>query len=73
MGGIGEHDPVVRQKICSGLEPLGILLDISSNGSNLLTINASEIQEPGDQKVTTLHYVEKPLAMEFLRTTAPLS
>jgi len=42
MGGIGEHDPVVRQKICSGLEPLGILLDISSNGSNLLTINASK-------------------------------
>ena len=41
-GGIGEHDAVVREKICCGLEPLGILLDASRNGRNLETISASE-------------------------------
>jgi acetate kinase len=41
-GGIGEHDAVVREKICRGLAPLGIVLDASSNGSNLATISAAE-------------------------------
>jgi acetate kinase len=41
-GGIGEHDAVVREKICNGLERLGILLDTSNNGSNFPTISAAE-------------------------------
>ena len=40
-GGIGEHDPVVREKICNGLDPLGILLDASSNEKNLPVITAA--------------------------------
>jgi len=41
-GGIGEHDAVVREKICQGLEPLGIVLDAPSNGKNLAKISAAE-------------------------------
>jgi acetate kinase len=41
-GGIGEHDAVVREKICRGLEPLGIVLDASANARNLERISAAE-------------------------------
>jgi acetate kinase len=33
-GGIGEHAPVVREKICAGLEFLGIQLDAENNWRN---------------------------------------
>jgi acetate kinase len=33
-GGIGEHAPAVRKKICEGLEFLGIALDSASNEAN---------------------------------------
>jgi len=39
-GGIGENDAKVREKICAGLEPLGVTLDPQSNQSNLRTISA---------------------------------
>jgi acetate kinase len=39
-GGIGEHDAVVREKICGGLQTFGVALDASSNASNLSTISA---------------------------------
>jgi acetate kinase len=38
-GGIGENDSVVREQICDGLEPLGVLLDARANQANLLTIS----------------------------------
>ena len=38
-GGIGEHDAAVREKICQGLAPLGIVLDAASNAKNLGTIS----------------------------------
>ncbi len=41
-GGIGEHDPVVREKICNGLQSLGIVLDASNNGSSRPTISTAE-------------------------------
>jgi acetate kinase len=41
-GGIGEHDPAVREKVCSGLESLGIVLDASNNGINCPTISAAK-------------------------------
>jgi len=40
-GGIGEHDAAVREQICSGLEPLGILLDPLKNQSGVQTISAN--------------------------------
>jgi acetate kinase len=40
-GGIGEHDSAVREKICSGLQPLGVVLNPSSNAVNLSTISAA--------------------------------
>ncbi len=39
-GGIGEHAPAVRQKICSNLECLGIHLDESGNSANSSEITA---------------------------------
>ena len=41
-GGIGEHAPVVRKRICDGLEFLGIRLDASSNESNAALISPPE-------------------------------
>lgn len=40
-GGIGEHAPAVRQKICQGLEFLGIAIDVSRNSENAAVISAS--------------------------------
>jgi acetate kinase len=32
-GGIGEHSDIVRERVCSGLEPFGIILDPDGNRS----------------------------------------
>lgn len=40
-GGIGEHAPLVRGEICSGLEHLGILLDEAANQRNDSKISSS--------------------------------
>jgi acetate kinase len=40
-GGIGEHDAAVRQRICSGLDSLGITLDPDANGKNLRRIHSA--------------------------------
>ncbi|OGR47809.1 MAG: acetate kinase [Elusimicrobia bacterium GWC2_65_9] len=32
-GGIGENSPVIRQRVCRGLEPLGIVLDEARNAA----------------------------------------
>lgn len=39
-GGIGEHAAEVRERICAGLEFLGIKLDASRNAENAATISA---------------------------------
>ena len=41
-GGIGEHAPAVRARICKGLEFLGIRLDSSRNEANAPTISSSD-------------------------------
>lgn len=41
-GGIGEHAPTVRERICSGLEFLGICLDSSRNEANAPLISSSD-------------------------------
>jgi acetate kinase len=40
-GGIGEHAPAVRARICSGLEFLGVQLDREANDSNGAVISGS--------------------------------
>lgn len=44
-GGIGEHHPIIRQRICEGLEFLGIELDFGRNAGNeaLVSSDASAI------------------------------
>ena len=44
-GGIGEHDGLTRRQICSGLERLGILLDIDRNDE--LRLGARMISKSG--------------------------
>lgn len=40
-GGIGEHAPAARERICSGLEFLGVCLDSSRNEANAPLISSS--------------------------------
>jgi acetate kinase len=44
-GGIGENAPVVRQRICDGLEFLGVFLDDARNANtaNVITTDASPV------------------------------
>ena len=41
-GGIGERAPAIRERICSGLDFLGIHLDGKQNGSNAPVISATD-------------------------------
>jgi acetate kinase len=41
-GGIGEHAPEVRRRICDGLEFLGVILDDGSNEANAAVISKPE-------------------------------
>jgi acetate kinase len=41
-GGIGEHAPGVRKRICDGLDFLGIRLDVPANEANAPLISSSE-------------------------------
>lgn len=41
-GGIGEKSAVIRSRICSGLDYLGISLDPKANGNNALSIAAEQ-------------------------------
>ena len=40
-GGIGEHSPQVRSRICDGLEFLGVRIDAEANAANASVISAS--------------------------------
>lgn len=39
--GIGEHDAMVREQICTGLDSIGVALDPQNNQRNLRTISAT--------------------------------
>ena len=41
-GGIGEHAPAIRARICDGLDLLGIRLDSSCNEANAPIISSSD-------------------------------
>ena len=46
-GGIGEHSDTVRERVCSGLEPLGIRVDPEGNrGANGREVSISEQHSP---------------------------
>jgi acetate kinase len=40
-GGIGEHGPEIRGRICSGLEFIGVRLDAAANNSHAPVISAA--------------------------------
>ena len=40
-GGIGENAPVIRERICAGLEFLGVTLDVAANTANAPVISAA--------------------------------
>ncbi|MDR0967657.1 MAG: acetate kinase [Rickettsiales bacterium] len=42
--GVGENDDYLREKICSGLEELGIKLDADKNAAGLARKNAGEVE-----------------------------
>jgi acetate kinase len=44
-GGIGENAPIIRARICAGLEFLGIALDDKQNGANagMISVNGSRV------------------------------
>ena len=70
-GGIGEHDAVVREKICAGLEFLGILLDPAANSRNLAIISRSDSRTvrivPADEETQIARHVFRLLNEECVR------
>jgi acetate kinase len=44
-GGIGENASAIRERVCEGLEPLGVAVDRAKNGAPLG--NVAEIQKNG--------------------------
>jgi acetate kinase len=61
-GGIGEHDSLVRSKICEGLEFLGLLLDAEANAKHLPLISRSDSRVatrivPADEEVQIARHV----------------
>ncbi|MEM6583704.1 MAG: acetate/propionate family kinase [Pseudomonadota bacterium] len=41
-GGIGEHEPVIRRRICERLVHLGVVLDVKANAQNSAVISAAD-------------------------------
>jgi acetate kinase len=68
-GGIGENAPVVRARICKGLEFLGIQIDIKQNASNagVISTKASRIVVrviPTDEELMIAKTINQLLAAE---------
>ena len=67
-GGIGEHSPVVRAKVCSYLRWLGVELDDALNlsGNTLLHTTASRVEVlriPSDEEAVIANHTRTLLAM----------
>ena len=59
-GGIGEHAPEVRSRICDSLEYLGLQIDTQRNGSNAGVISADKSKTiirviPTDEEIMIAH------------------
>jgi acetate kinase len=68
-GGIGDNAPVVRARICEGLEFLGIQIDIKQNASNasVISTKASRIVVrviPTDEELMIAKTINQLLAAE---------
>jgi acetate kinase len=71
-GGIGENAPVIRARICEGLEFLGIGLDIKQNATNasVISTDASRVAVrviPTDEELMIAKTVNQLLASEQKR------
>ena len=67
-GGIGENAPVVRARICDGLEFLGIEIDRTRNAQNILLISA----DTGRVKVRVIHTDEQLMIARCVASVLPL-
>ncbi len=66
-GGIGENSPVVRSRICAGLDYLGLQLDEARNatGAGLVSNESSRVQVrviPTDEELMIAREVRRVLA-----------
>ena len=64
-GGIGEHAPAVRQRICDGLDFLGIRLDAPGNEANAALISSPESRV----KVRVIKTNEDLMIVRHVRST----
>ncbi|MFC1725000.1 acetate/propionate family kinase [candidate division KSB1 bacterium] len=63
-GGIGENSPLVREKVCEGLDFLGIVLDKGKNSKNetsLSTGNTSILVIPTNEELAIAHETDRVL------------
>ena len=65
-GGIGENDAKVRERICAGLEPLGVTLDLRANQGNVGRISGIESHVrvfvvPSDENAQIVRHVYRLL------------
>jgi len=67
-GGIGEHSPIVREKVCSGLEYLGLVLDTAKNRK--FTHGALMIHHPKSRVAIVVAQTNE--AMQMARESAEL-
>jgi acetate kinase len=68
-GGIGEHCPSVRARICDGLRFLGVELDTKTNAKNSATIstNSSRVTVrmiPTDEELTIARHVREVISVK---------
>ena len=68
-GGIGEHAPVVRTRICDGLAFLGVAIDSDRNGANVPVISAAASRAavyviPTDEEVMIARAAYRVLAKD---------
>lgn len=77
-GGIGENAPVIRERVCAGLEFLGIALDQGSNAQGRAIISMPSSAVPvhvmaTDEEAIIAQAVTAHLKREILRHDAPQS
>jgi acetate kinase len=62
-GGIGENSPVIRERICQGLNFLGISIEAESNASNAKLISTHESQV----KIHVIHSDEELVIAQYVK------
>ncbi|HEY2256334.1 MAG TPA: acetate/propionate family kinase [Variovorax sp.] len=64
--GVGEHNPVIRQRLCDGLAYLGLVLDESANRANALHISDASSRVRVAVEPTNEEWIAATSALQFL-------